>query len=579
MSTAIFAQKTVTFDFDNDYQKLFPTLKGVSSGSGDSYVADGDFTEPTTSTQIDGVDVRVAPVEDAKTPSRIWKSSPRLRMYSGVFTVTSLEGPITKIEFTGHDTNFNLMAVPADECTLDGKVWTGSTSCATFLVVSNTQISKIVVTLGGGSETPDNPDDPTYKSDMKYTWGEVIENDNELVFNFKGVINEVGAQKNIEVTGKMVMGFDKDLCTSASISVTYPSAELAQIAYQESLEDATEEEKQTITISGNTVTATDMDFLGYSKIVIKSMLYYFLYEDIGGMGTKESPMTPIQANIAAGTIEKDAVSEQDFYIKGKIASIKFSFSAQYGTATFFIAEEGKEDVTFQCYSVYYLENKPWVEGNTQIKEGDEVIICGKVTNYKGTTPETASKQAYIYSLNGNTKNEFSDDPQPVEVKEVSIAEFNEAPESNDVWYQLTGVVKNLKDGDQYGNFDLEDATGSVYVYGLLSEKGGEKKKFQELAADKGIVNGSTLVIIGNRGSYKDKIEVTNAYFVAILGSDVKGDANGDGVVNAADIVEVVNYIMGNPSDKFNVAAADVNGDNVVNAADIVSIVNIIMGVN
>ena len=57
MSTAIFAQKTVTIDFDNDYQKLFPTLKGVSSGSGDNYVADGDFTEPTTSTQIDGVDV------------------------------------------------------------------------------------------------------------------------------------------------------------------------------------------------------------------------------------------------------------------------------------------------------------------------------------------------------------------------------------------------------------------------------------------------------------------------------------------------------------------------------------------
>jgi hypothetical protein len=56
-----------------------------------------------------------------------------------------------------------------------------------------------------------------------------------------------------------------------------------------------------------------------------------------------------------------------------------------------------------------------------------------------------------------------------------------------------------------------------------------------------------------------------------------GDANGDGTINAADIVEVVNYIMGSPSDKFNAANADANGDGTVNAADIVTIVNIIMG--
>ena len=57
----------------------------------------------------------------------------------------------------------------------------------------------------------------------------------------------------------------------------------------------------------------------------------------------------------------------------------------------------------------------------------------------------------------------------------------------------------------------------------------------------------------------------------------KGDANGDGTVNAADIVEVVNYIMGSPSDNFKEALADANGDGTVNAADIVTIVNTIMG--
>ena len=54
-----------------------------------------------------------------------------------------------------------------------------------------------------------------------------------------------------------------------------------------------------------------------------------------------------------------------------------------------------------------------------------------------------------------------------------------------------------------------------------------------------------------------------------------GDANGDGTVDADDIVEVVNYIMGRPSDKFKEDAADANEDGTVDAADIVAIVNII----
>lgn len=57
----------------------------------------------------------------------------------------------------------------------------------------------------------------------------------------------------------------------------------------------------------------------------------------------------------------------------------------------------------------------------------------------------------------------------------------------------------------------------------------------------------------------------------------KGDANGDLSVNAADIVEVVNQIMGSPTDMFLPKGGDANEDGSVNAADIVAIVNLIMG--
>lgn len=58
----------------------------------------------------------------------------------------------------------------------------------------------------------------------------------------------------------------------------------------------------------------------------------------------------------------------------------------------------------------------------------------------------------------------------------------------------------------------------------------------------------------------------------------KGDANGDGEVDAKDIVDITNYMMSKPTStgKFNKKAADVNEDGVVNIADVVAISNIIM---
>lgn len=122
-----------------------------------------------------------------------------------------------------------------------------------------------------------------------------------------------------------------------------------------------------------------------------------------GSGTLADPYNPKAAYDAAAALASGAVSDNDIYVKGKISSIKYTFSAQYGTATFNISADGMTSGTqFTCYSVYYLGNRAWVDGDQQVASGDEVVICGKLTNYQGNTPETASKQAYIYSLNGQT---------------------------------------------------------------------------------------------------------------------------------------------------------------------------------
>ena len=73
-----------------------------------------------------------------------------------------------------------------------------------------------------------------------------------------------------------------------------------------------------------------------------------------------------------------------------------------------------------------------------------------------------------------------------------------------------------------------------------------------------------------------QLKLVDAKFDIVVNNVTLGDANGDNEVNVSDIVEVVNYILGNPSAGFVPAAADLNNDNEVNVTDIVMMVNIIM---
>ena len=122
----------------------------------------------------------------------------------------------------------------------------------------------------------------------------------------------------------------------------------------------------------------------------------------GNDGSLAKPYTVKEITALAAELAENETSEADYYFKGKISTIKYTFSAQYGTATFFISDDGAAADEFQIYSAYYYGGNAWVEGNTQIAVGDEVVIYGKICNYKGTL-ETASKKAYVYSINGKTE--------------------------------------------------------------------------------------------------------------------------------------------------------------------------------
>ena len=125
-----------------------------------------------------------------------------------------------------------------------------------------------------------------------------------------------------------------------------------------------------------------------------------------GSGTLADPY-----NIAAiikftQELAADEESSEDVYFKGKISQVKNKYVADdYGNATFYISEDGTTNNEFYCFRTLYLGNTKFAGGTKNIKVGDEVIICGKVVNYKGNTLETASNKSYLYSLNGKTEAE------------------------------------------------------------------------------------------------------------------------------------------------------------------------------
>ena len=249
-----------------------------------------------------------------------------------------------------------------------------------------------------------------------------------------------------------------------------------------------------------------------------------------GKGTAESPYN-VTAALAAGT-------GTGVYVKGFIvgsidgkATTDAKFSAETATASnVLIAASADETDITKCMPVQLPTGTIRSALNLVDNAGNykkEVTLYGNIEKYFSVTGLKSVTYAILNGTEIGTKPNGGNTGGDV-IKTVTVAEFIAAPVSTDVWYKLTGTISNLKDGDLYGNFDLTDATGSVYVYGLLSEKGGAKKLFQELVTKYGLTNGSTITIIGNRGEYNSKIEVMNAYISVDGGNGGGGNTSSTG---------------------------------------------------
>ena len=269
-----------------------------------------------------------------------------------------------------------------------------------------------------------------------------------------------------------------------------------------------------------------------------------------GQGTLESPFTADDVIALNGS--KTGTYYVKAYIVGQIAgkslqdesefAAPFSGSKNddgsvnnYNTNILIASAAGVTDVT-KCVPVQ-LPNGPLRSGLNLAQnpdmDGKEILLYGSLETYFGA----AGIKSTSYAVVGDKKYGVDPNAEQTEptAKVVTIAEFNAAPESTEVYYELTGVIGGTIN-TTYGNFDLSDETGTVYVYGLTKEfiavgTTQNDKSFASL----GLKEGDKIVIRGFRGSYNGKIEVMGAYFVKLISSGNEnpnpggnnGDNNGD----------------------------------------------------
>ena len=123
-----------------------------------------------------------------------------------------------------------------------------------------------------------------------------------------------------------------------------------------------------------------------------------------------------------------------------------------------------------------------------------------------TTDENIANKTLTCSVTQSAQGASTDEPVVATIAEVLAAEVND-----NVWYQITGMITNIEN-TSYGNFTIEDETGSIYVYGLTAEK---VDKNDQSFSTLGLSEGDILTLVGTRDEHYGDPQVGGpAYYIS-----------------------------------------------------------------
>ena len=147
-----------------------------------------------------------------------------------------------------------------------------------------------------------------------------------------------------------------------------------------------------------------------------------------------------------------------------------------------------------------------VDAISYVFEGDyEVEYTFTVKAIAADTEKNLDSEARVVKV--------TTEAEPVEpgVEYTTVADFLAADVDDSVYYTLKGTITRVAN-TSYGNFDLTDETGTIYVYGLYSEDGATNKYW----AASGAKLGDDIVISAVRSEFSGSAQAGNARFVELL---------------------------------------------------------------
>ena len=275
-----------------------------------------------------------------------------------------------------------------------------------------------------------------------------------------------------------------------------------------------------------------------------------------GTGTEADPYNVAGVLEYISGLGADTPSPKEVYIKGYAVELT-DISASYGNATFTISDNAEGTANkFTVYRAAGLGNQK-VTDESFIKQGDIVVICGKVTNYKGNTPETVQGAAYVYSVNGKsgggatpaTTLGTKDAPLTIaQALETINALADNGTTAQDAY--VTGKITKIKTADadiaKYKNIDyiISDGTNELTVFR------GKNIDNTDFTAAGQINVGDEVVVIGKLTKFVKDGNTTpevaqGNYIVKLTKGSSGGDSNlgtKDAPLTVAKALEIINAL-------------------------------------
>ena len=251
---------------------------------------------------------------------------------------------------------------------------------------------------------------------------------------------------------------------------------------------------------------------------------------------------------AVSSVEVSGEPTKTVYVDGE----KFNPAGLTVTVNYTVGDPEEIDAT----------DADWVYETSDVMALNQTSINVKAT-YNTVTSEN------FYEVTGLTVGE---------IPNKTVAEFIAAGNA-DMRCYLEGIVSDIETGSKlkYGNFNLTDASGTIYVYGCLNQA-GEAQKFDEL----GVQNGDKIKVIAeDYDYYNSKHEAKNVQFVSKVSPvqitiadktlEVGQNWTIEATTDPADAIDHISYSIKNDgSDAFVSLAGNVITANAVGTATMIA---------